>query len=100
MVYKRNKSPGEIADIIERFVYRVPSAQQIKSDLEWGDLLDSGVSDPELNLIVKQCEVINREFLPQRGLSPITKQQRELDAEERLKLIATQLRNWGGGSKV
>jgi len=66
-MYKKNKTPGEIAAIIERFVYRNPSDQQIRYDLEWNDLLDCGVSDPVLNSIVRQCELINREFLPERG---------------------------------
>jgi hypothetical protein len=99
-VYKRGKTPEELADIIERFVYRQPSTQQFQYDLEWNDLLDCGVKDPELKSIVKQLELINREYLPQKYLSPVAKQQREHEADERLKLIATQLRNMRRGTKA
>jgi hypothetical protein len=98
-VYRRDKTPEEIADMIERFVYREPSTRQWQFDLEWNDLLDCGVKDPELNAIVKQCELINREYLPQKDLSPVSKQQREDEADERLKLIAIQLRNMKRGTK-
>jgi len=99
-VYKREKTAGEIADIIERFVYRVPSVRALQSDLEFNDLLDCGVKDPELNAILKQCELINREYLPQEDLSPVSKQHREDEADERLKLVVTQLRNLNRGTKA
>jgi hypothetical protein len=99
-VCNRDKTPGEIADIIERFVYRVTSTLPLQVNLEWNDLLDCGVKDPELNAIVKQCEIINREYLPQKDLSLVSKQQREDNADERLKLIAIQLRNMNRGTKA
>jgi hypothetical protein len=91
-MYKKNKTPGEIAEIIERFVFRGPSAQQTRHDLEWNDLLDCKVGDPALNSVVKQCELINREFLPDRSLSEVAKLQRDQAADEQLKIIAAQLR--------
>ena len=97
---KRDKTPEEIAGIIERFVYRVPSARYLQSDLEWNDLLDCGVKDPELNVIVKQCELIAREYLPEKDLSPVAKLQREDEADKRLKLIAIQLRKMERGTKA
>jgi hypothetical protein len=99
-VYNRDKTPGEIADIIERFVYRVTSTLPLQVNLEWNDLLDCGVKNPELNAIVKQCELINREHLPQEDLSSVSKQQREDEADERLKLIAGQLRKMNRGTKA
>jgi hypothetical protein len=99
-MYKKNKTPGEIAEIIEHFVFRGPSEQQVRYDLEWNDLLDSGVSDPLLISIVKQCELINREFLPEGSLSEVAKLQREQDADGRLKTIAAQLREMEKRTKV
>jgi hypothetical protein len=65
-----------------------------KCGMTWNGttFLDSGVSDQVLNSIVKQCEFINREFLPDRSVSEVAKQQREQDADNRLKAIAAQLR--------
>lgn len=94
---RRDKTPGEIADIIERFVYRVPSTRPYQSDLEFNDLLDCGVRDPELNAILRKCEIINREYLPDKDLSPVLKQQQEDEADERLKHIATQFRKMERG---
>jgi hypothetical protein len=91
-MYKKSKTPGEIAEIIEHFVFRNSSEQPIRYDLEWNDLLDCGVSNPVLNSIVKQCELINRESLPDRSLSEVVKLQREQDADGQLKIIAAQLR--------
>jgi hypothetical protein len=62
--------------------------------------LDCGVSDPELNSMVKQCELINREFLPDRSLSEVAKLQCEQDADERLKIIAAQFREMEKRAKV
>ena len=94
---RRDKTPGEIADILERFVYRVPSTHPHQSDLEFNDLVDCGITDPELNAILKECELINREYLPDKDLSPVLKQKREDEADERLKHIATQLRKMERG---
>ena len=88
----RDKTPGEIADIIEHFVYRGPAAQQARYDLEWYGLLDGGVSDPTLDPVVKQCELINREYIPERSESEAAKVQREQNADERLKKLAAQFR--------
>jgi len=99
-MYKRNKTPGEIAEIIEHFVFRSSSEQPIRHDLEWNDLLDCGVGNPVLNSIVKQCELINREFLPDRSLSEVAKLQHEQDADERLKIIAAQLREMAKRTEV
>jgi hypothetical protein len=89
---KRDKTPGEIAEIIEHFIYRNPSDEQLRRDVEWNDLLDCGVSDPELASIVKQCERINVEFIPDSSLSAAAQQQRELNADQQLMQIAVQLR--------
>jgi len=91
----KDKTPAEIADIIERFVYRSPSDQQIRHDMEWENLLDSSVSDPELKSVINKCRVINRAFLPDSSLSKVAKQQHEQDADEQLKRIASQLREIG-----
>ena len=95
-MYRRDKTPGEIAGIIERFVYSRASGNALQCGLEWNDLLECGVTDPALNSIIKECEVINRQFLPESNLSEVSKLQREEDADQRLKAIASQLRAMEG----
>lgn len=94
-MYKVDKTPEEIADIIEAFVYRKPMPEQVRHDLEWNDLLDCGVRDPILNSIVKQCELINRDYIPEPGDSEVSKFHREQEADRRLKSIVAQLREMG-----
>jgi hypothetical protein len=85
---RRNCTANEIADIIDRFL-----SNKMTNPFEWDDFIESGVKDPKLNEIRKQCEKINVEFYPDRNLSKEVKLQHERAAEERLRSIATQLRN-------
>ena len=91
-MYKRDKTPGEIADLIDGFIFRDPSDLQSRRDLEWYGMLDCGVTDPVLNALVKECERINAEFIPDSSLSFVAQHERELVAEQRLKEIAAHLR--------
>ncbi len=82
-----DKTAGEIADVIDRYVSNSPI-----NPFEWGDLVDCGARDPELSAIIRQCEIIGAAFEPDPNVELFVKRERELRAIEKLKACAAQLR--------
>ena len=51
---KNQKTPGQIADIVERFLNGSSCYPQ-----EWNDLVDCGLSDPILEAFRRRCEQLD-----------------------------------------
>jgi hypothetical protein len=85
------KTPGQVADIIERFLSGSGLYPQ-----EFNDFFECSVSDPKLNAYRQRCEMLHGEFEPRRGqLIPLSledrQQQREAAAIRELEQIVAEL---------
>jgi hypothetical protein len=57
----KTKTPGQIADIIERFLSGSGLYPQ-----EFNDFIDCSLSDPRLDAFRQRCETLHGEFEPHR----------------------------------
>jgi len=91
----RTKTPGQIADIIERFL----TGSQLYPQ-EFNDFYDSSVLDAELEPYKERCEVLHAQFGPDNssqlillGLEDRQQQERrEAAAAKELEQIVAELR--------
>ena len=83
---RRQKTAGEIADLIERFL-----SNQLTYPQEWNDFTDCSQQDPCLDALRKQCEMVSAQFEPGHE-SLDSREARDTDATEQLKSIAVRLR--------
>lgn len=81
------KTPGRVADIIERFLSGSSLYPQ-----EFSDFFECSVLDPELDAYRQRCEMLHSEFEPRRGEGGQRQAQRETAAIDELKQIVAELR--------
>jgi hypothetical protein len=79
--------PGQLADIIERFLSGASRYPQ-----EFNDFFECVLSDPKLDVYSKRCEILHSEFEPHRGEDPQQKAQREAAAVIELENMVVELR--------
>jgi hypothetical protein len=84
----REKTVGEIADLIDRFL-----SNQLAYPQEWSDFTDCSNRDPKLDVFRKQCEVISSALETHRPPSlDLNRDERRQDAIDDLKRVAAELR--------
>jgi len=88
------RTPGEVADIIVRFLSGSGLYPQ-----EFNDFFESSLSDPKLDAYRQRCEMLHSEFEPRRSQmvllsleEPQRQAQREAAATEELERMVTELR--------
>lgn len=59
LVMTGRKTPGQIADVIERFLAGAELYPQ-----EFNDFIECSLSDPQLDVYRQRCEVLHSEFEP------------------------------------
>jgi len=91
----RDKTPCEIADLIERFV-----SDRRAHFREWNEFVEGRLQDPRLDAIRKQCGRIGDQFgSSYRDTLDLSRDDRWQDAVRQLSEIAEQLRDSAKQSK-
>jgi len=84
---RKIKTPGQIADVIERFVSGTSLYPQ-----EFNDFFESARLDPKLDVYRERCEMLHIEFEPHKEEGRQQKEQREAAAMRELEQIVAELR--------
>jgi len=87
-VSKKIDTPGQVADIIERFL-----SGSVRYPQEFNDFFECGLADPKLDAYCKRCEILHTEFEPHRGEGPRQRVQREAAAVRELESMVAELRS-------
>ncbi len=82
----RDKTAGEIVDLIERFLLHQCAYPQ-----EWNDFVECSNRDPRLDSFRKRCEIVSSQFQTDKKSLDLNRDDRWRDATNELKEIAAEL---------
>ena len=89
------RTPGQVADIIARFISGSGSYPQ-----EFNDFFEGSLSDPKLEAYRQRCEILHTEFEPRRSQTVLLsieesqrQTQREANAMKELEQMVAELRS-------
>ena len=87
-VSKKIDRPGQVADIIGRFL-----SGSMRYPQEFNDFFDWRLADPKLDAYRRRSEILHAEFEPRRGEDPKQRAQREGSAVRELESMVAELRS-------
>ena len=85
---KKIDRPGQVADIIGRFL-----SGSMRYPQEFNDFFEWRLADPKLDAHRRRCEILHTEFEPRRGEDPKQRAQREASAVRELESMVEELRS-------
>jgi len=87
-VSKNIDRPGQVADIIGRFL-----SSSMRYPQEFNDFFEWRLADPKLDAYRRTCKILHTEFEPRRGEHPKQRAQREASAVRDLESMVAELRS-------
>ena len=84
----RDRTAGEIADLIERFL-----SHRLRYPQEWNDFTECSLRNCKLDVLRKRCEILSAALQTDRKSLDLNRDDRWGDAIKDLNTIAAQLRD-------
>ncbi len=85
---KKIDRPGQVVDIIERFL-----SGSMRYPQEFNDFFEWRLADPRLDAYRRRCKILHTECEPRRGEDPKQRAQREASALRELESMVAELRS-------